>query len=299
MSPLYHRRNEINEIERQEAEGVSFWTTSFPEATRNRIALIMRGGPGRMDYPVLLEAMNLLLLDLGELSLYPGNSAPEADFFKYLAECSDDQVPSVIEAFGHGYGRLFEQNAQRQAFSEGKVAEVPPSVSDPQYVREINRVLREDRIAFQFINGDMVPFASRELHVEVVQPVLRLLATSGWERVEASYQDALSEIARGSGANAITDAGTALQEALVQLGASGNQIGDLIASAKKRGLIAGHDESLLRVIEKACQWVSADRSVTGDTHNADPASIDDAWFTVHIVGAIIVRLAGAARSHHS
>ncbi|MBM7463196.1 hypothetical protein [Microbacterium dextranolyticum] len=46
-------------------------------------------------------------------------------------------------------------------------------------------------------------------------------------------------------------------------------------------------------IEKACRWASADRSNTGDAHNADTASAEDAWFAIHIVGAIILRLAHA------
>ncbi len=38
--------------------------------------------------------------------------------------------------------------------------------------------------------------------------------------------------------------------------------------------------------------LEADRSFQGDAHNASPADRADAWMTVHVVGAIIVRLAG-------
>ena len=75
------------------------------------------------------------------------------------------------------------------------------------------------------------------------------------------------------------------------VGCEGNQLGDLIKSARTRGLIAAHDSPLLDVIEKALNWVAADRSQTGDSHHASHASRDDAWLIVHIVGAFIVRLA--------
>lgn len=41
------------------------------------------------------------------------------------------------------------------------------------------------------------------------------------------------------------------------------------------------------------EWVSADRNAKGDSHKADKAAKDDAWFIVHVVGALIVRLVGA------
>ncbi len=252
----------------------------------------MLSGAGGNDYRTVEAATRVLLADLGELSLY-GNARGDTrdQFFRYLSECDDDMVPSVLEAFGEGYARAFEEEAQRQAFSAGQPPQDGRIPIDGLLVREINRVLAEDRIAFEYINGEMVPFASRELHVEVVQPVLRLLASPGWERVEKSYRDALSQLARGEGANAITDAGTSLQEALSHLGAEGNQIGDLATSARKKGIIASHDIPLFQTIDKACRWVSADRSNVGDAHNSDDAETEDAWFTVHVVGAIILRLA--------
>lgn len=293
MSPLYKRRRELLDLEERERQGESFWTEAFSTETRNRLQLVMRSGAGGGDYRTAEAAVRVLLADLGQLSLYGNPIGDTRDqFFRYFSECDDEMVPSVIEAFGEGYRRVFEEEAQRQAFGRGQPPQDGLIPIDALLVREINRVLAEDRIAFEFISGEMVPFASRELHVEVTQPVLRLLATPGWERVEMAYQNALSEIARGKGADAITDAGTALQEALTHLGASGNQLGDLTTSAKKKGIIASHDAVLVQTIEKACRWVSADRSNTGDTHYADPAGTEDAWFTVHVVGAIILRLAG-------
>lgn len=297
MPPLYKRRRELAALEERERQGESFWTEAFSLETRNRLTLALAESSGGHDFRVLDAAMRLLLSDLGQLSLYPrGSGASHDHFFRYLKECDDDMVPSIIEAFMEGHAIAFEQAAARHAFSSGIAHSSSRIPFDAALTHDINRILLEDRIAFELIDGEMVPFASRELHVEVVEPVLRLIATPGWERIEKSYQNALSEIARGDGADAITDAGTALQEALMHLGADGNQLGNLTTSAVRKGIITSHDAPLLQAIDKACRWVSADRSNSGDTHNADEAGVKDAWFTVHIVGAILLRLSdGGAR----
>jgi hypothetical protein len=157
-------------------------------------------------------------------------------------------------------------------------------------------VLREHRIYFELIEGKMVPLASQELHAEVVAPALRLLSgRSGWDKVEAAYQDALGELAEGKPADAITDAATALQEALVALGCKGNALGPLASSARGKGLLGPHDAPMTDMVEKLIDWVSADRSVKGDVHQATQPSLEDGWLTVHIVGALILRLAGPRR----
>ena len=147
-------------------------------------------------------------------------------------------------------------------------------------------------MSFEFIEGEMVPMESRELHAEIVAPTLRLLARSDgrWQSVEKAYRASLDELARGKGADAITDAGTALQEALEVIGARGNSLGPLIKSARQKGLLAAHDQPMLDALVRLVEWVSADRSQMGDSHHADAAHTDDAWLTVHVVGALILRL---------
>ena len=75
------------------------------------------------------------------------------------------------------------------------------------------------------------------------------------------------------------------------LGCEGNSLGPKLQNAKDRGLLAPHDSPMAEIVKKAGDWVSADRSNTGDAHNAGSATVDDAWFTVHVVGALILRLA--------
>jgi hypothetical protein len=220
----------------------------------------------------------LILLDEGLRFLdNPRHTSGAFDFIGYMRACSDEMMPTVIEAINEAFQDpgLWETYYERN--SEG-------------WVDGVNQILREERIAWELIDSEMTPIGSRELHVAVVAPTLRLLTQPGWERVEAAYRSALSELASDQAPDAITDAGTALQEALVLLGAEGNALGPLITSAKRKGIILGHDRALLETVDRASTWVSADRSQLGDAHSVSSADRDDAWFTVHIVGAILLRL---------
>jgi hypothetical protein len=98
----------------------------------------------------------------------------------------------------------------------------------------------------------------------------------------------LHKLPGGDPADAITDVGTALQEMLVYLGAQGNALGPLLKDAEQRGLLGPYDAKLVG-------WVSADRSNRGDTHSASSATKGDAWLTVHVVGALILRLEARLR----
>lgn len=280
MSPLHNRRRELAQLAERERAGESFWSEEFFESTRGRIHHAMR--KAAMEIPdYYREARRLILEDEGIHFLMSSGWSVQVDFDEYLRQTKDEMVPTIIEAFCLALDSL---ESRTGVYDRGSFA------------KAVNTILREDRVSYELINGEMIPFASQELHAEVVEPVLRLLRNPEWHAVEAAYLAALGELSRGQGANAITDAGTALQEALVLLGASGNALGPLIASARKKGLIAGHDVALVDALRAATEWVSADRSVSGDAHNALPASIEDAWFTVHVVGAVILRLSSGPRT---
>ncbi|HEV2070575.1 MAG TPA: hypothetical protein VGR26_12345 [Acidimicrobiales bacterium] len=277
---LYGRRNRLQQIAQAEADGKNLWTTEFDRRTRARIAAVFSqvgsGAVAIMDQKVV----GLLMREEG---LFIDKS-----FLNGLMKADDEQLPSLIEAI---------LIALRAITGSGRSSSRLP-VDASSVERDINEVLNEHRISYELVNGQMVAFQSKELHQEVVEPTLRLLpGRRGWDKVEAAYQAALREISSGNPADAITDAGTALQEALMLLGCQGNALGSLIKSAKSKGLLAPHDSQLTDGIEKIAHWVSADRSESGDSHKASTGvTRDDAWFTVHVVGALIVRLAGGPRS---
>lgn len=291
---LYHQRKNLRAIEEAEAQGQSFWTDRFDETARTKIWILFDRAT-HSDLRFAQDARSRLMISLGVPKLTAASDAfldsDEADDLStFLTECDDELVPSVVEAMLLSFDRrespipdvfnAIERQNLRAEFEAGLVD-----------------VFAEHRIAFEVIGDEMCSFSSRELHVEIVEPVLQLLADAPeLNAAESAYQDALKEIAAGNAADAITDAGTALQEALSALGCEGNSLGKLGASAREMGLLAPHDVTLADAIRKILDWVSADRSESGDAHNASPATRDDAWFTVHVVGALILRLTKGGRA---
>jgi hypothetical protein len=214
-----------------------------------------------------------------------GLRSPFDDVNAFLRTADDDEVCSVVEA-------MIEVWRKTGAWR-------PELVSPEYYIGDrINAIFYEERLAYELVEGRVVDRSSEELHSEVVVPVLRLLAGRGeYEAIEVAYRNALEEIAAGKADDAITDAATALQETLEQLGCNGNALGPLIRDAKRKDILASHDELLGEGVFKILEWVSADRSEMGDGHHGkSSATRDDAWLTVHVVGALILRLVSSRRS---
>lgn len=270
---LHYQRRRQQAMADAEAKGQSFWSDKFDTPGRTRLWAVLND---RLMDGWAARAAIAVEMELGIASFESGFGSPGNDFRWGFFNCGDDLVPSLVEASV----RTITARRYEEVGLEEKV----------------NRVLLEERISFELIEQTMVEKESQELHAELVGPTLRLLSgRTGWDNVESAYQDALGELSHGKPADAITDAGTALQEALLAVGASGNSLGPLMKDAKRQGLLAPHDGPLEDGIAKLIDWVSADRSSKGDAHNSDPALIEDAWLAVHIVGALILRLSGEPR----
>lgn len=283
---LFSERKRQRELREREAAGESFWTPELTRRTRARvihlIADVIRDDDVRyrQRFDLTEHARQQVLKVEGKFSLDGRNDAHE-DFFRALEATGDDDLAlTLIEAFIEALGTGLYDERYRS-----------------QFVQAVNEVFRSERVSYEIIEGEVVPFASREMHVAVVRPTLSLLAgRKGWSEVESAYQDALREIGEDHPADAITDAGRALQIALTLLGAEGNALGPLIKSAKAKGLFAPHDTKLLDGIESLMHWVSADRSETGEAHASGTSARDDAWLAVHVVGALLLRLSAGGRT---
>jgi hypothetical protein len=282
---LYGRRKRLAELAAREAAGESFWTGTFDASIRAKIVHAFRDAVPYGDY--YEYARDAILHDEGLFYLQGEHLTAGIDLLNYLLNCDDEMVPTVIEAMAQAcVSRIPALRSGASWQQQQNAATFEPAVS---------AILREHRISFDLIGQQMIPFSAKELHQEVVAPALSLLAgRSDLDKVESAYRSALEEIASSKAADAITDAGTALQEMLYALGCQGNALGPLIASAKVKGFLAPHDSPMLAAVDKVLHWVSADRSEKGDAHEVSTATVEDAWFTVHIVGAIILRLSNAS-----
>lgn len=269
-----------------EARGESFWTPTFSQKVRTRLLYAVGEAAGDNRVAVLERARNLILKAEGApyLNRYGSEVTPAEDFLNHFMECGNDVMPTSIEAV---YSAM-------TAFGYGNSNYFVPTIDVDAFGREVNQLLEDERVAFEFVRGEMRPLESKELHQQLIEPAMQLLHNSKFPAAEKAYRDALGEVTSGKPGDAITDAGTALQETLKALGCEGKNLGPLIKSARAKGLLAAHDIQMTQAIERIMEWVSADRSQKGDSHDVVTAEKDDAWFIIHVVGALIVRLVGAS-----
>lgn len=288
---LHSMRRRIQAIAAAEAAGQPVWTEAFDERVRSRVRHVwsrIANGAGWDEVGRCFETARRLILEQeGIASLTAAETWASADFDQFFSTCPDDMWPTALEALTLAIEARDQEGAQVGYIYYGYAN---------AFTEEVNEIFHQERVAWKFVDHQMVEMKSSELHEAVLEPALRLLHDPRFAAADQSYRKALEELSRGDGADAITDAGTALQEVLTTVGCEENQLGDLIKSAKAKGLLASHDTPVSTAIEKALRWVAADRSQSGESHHASSASREDAWLIVHIVGAFIVRLAeGTAR----
>lgn len=281
---LWGERKRLAELAEREAAGESLWTDNIDAAARTKLqhALETSTTTERAEQLVAGTVEDVLLYDLG--------LNPIGDVSYRLRNANTDTVLSALEATAQTLRDYSEDPPTHHKWGPTEAEEYSPDF----FERRANDVFNAHRVAFRLVDGEIVPFSSDEMHVSVVEPTLRLLiARPNFDKAHDAYLAALKEISKDEAANAITDAGRALQEALVALGCQGNALGPLITDARKRGVLAAHDQKLIDGIERFLHWASAERSQTGDAHKHSDATLDDAWLMVHVVGALVLRLADA------
>lgn len=287
---LYSERKRQAGLTAREKAGENIWSLDLPEPFREKIvrlvyvyASLVNPYNARIGLEDLLtSARGIILHETGARTLERKGSAVD-DFIEHIRNCSSDDFPDIIESLVSA----FRANEHDKTNSTVK-----------NFENDINGLLESYRIAYSLENGEVVAFSSRELHAEIVTPVLQLLTRAGWESVEKAYQDGLKELANGKPDNAITDVTTALQEGLRKVGCKGDNFADLLKSAKST-ILKGYDARYIDSIDSLISWASAARSNKGDSHKVTAAEKNDAWFVIHVVGALLLRLSKTSEEPES
>lgn len=263
---VYSRRLRETETAEREAAGEALWSNTFDIRALRRIGTAYEtcvNAEAEKSWDIHERVARIMRLEGGW-----ANDSVSPD--ELITQAQTAPLPWTLDALECIFQALKRTDKDFQAF--------------------LNMVLNEHRIAFQMIDGQVIAKSSDELHVAVVEPALRLLVGAEFAKAHGAYLAALKEVTGGEAADAITDAGTALQETLTALGCKGNALGPLLKDARRNGLLAGHDQNLVDGILKFADWASADRSESGDAHKHSTATTADAWLMAHVVGALIVRL---------
>jgi hypothetical protein len=307
--PLPSRARFLRQQAEQEAEHGPIWTEDFNSLVRIKLLESMRFATNKFtelqdDVLAYVRANahdNREVKDLFTLlSLSDGDSVEVWDSLDALSIVLEQREAAAELA------RITEKS--RQVATVKNTARVARSGIDifsgsvdlGWYRAEVfrdraNQILFEHRIAYKYVNGRLVERDHEELHAEVIEPLEKVLTGDPkFRRADTAYREALAHITSGQAGAAITSAGSALQEALRAMGAKGGDLNSLLGDATRKGFLSGHDEKLNHAYKNIADWVVADRGNNGNAHWASTASRDDAWLAVHVVGALIVRLAGEA-----
>ena len=274
---VWKARKRREEIARREADGEVLWSESIRSQARARLWIAVE------DH---IPNDHLYLGEMERRQVRAGRTIAD-QYFRELGEVIPPGGRNDWEHIGHHFvdGEVDDALSILEL-----VAQCDVGTDAPLFEITVNSVFVDERIAFEMVNGEFIGRESEELHDEVVVPVLRLLnGRPGWENVETAYQKALRE---DDPSDAITDTGTALQDALRACGARGGSHGELIKDALKRDLLTGYDRRMLDAIKLLVDWSAADRSTKGDGHSSsNEPTVEDAWLAIHVVGALIFRLA--------
>jgi hypothetical protein len=280
--PLFTERLRRQRLAEHEAAGEVLWTETISERARVTVAQLWANVINAINAKVVLSnggeaQLARMILDSVRWST---GSDPACVTPDQLARSKAD-TPQLLDVFEALYEAIETIASKRPHVG-------PLSLL---YQDRLNEALNAHRVAYKMIRGRFVPFSDDPVYAATIEPTVRLLIDRRFDRAQAAFLNALREIQNGKADDAITDAGTALQETLVALGCQGDVLGRLIQDARGRDLLAGHDEKLQAGIFSFLNWASADRSQTGDAHKQSDATIGDAWLAVHVIGALIVRLA--------
>lgn len=260
------------------------------ETARNKLVVLIERHQPKVTVPgsrfkhaadeMASIAIEFMVAVRGDLSLRPTRRHPQLPpepFNELAGFILDGDCPLALDAVGawiDSYARLPDTRWLREdeaAFLAG----VDGVFADTIFAlrgREV--ILREDLGASVLID----------------KPLAALVTSNAALRgVDDKLREALAELAAGNPADAVTDAGTALQMLLEHLGFTGGQLGDQLKAARKAGWLSGVDTPLGAAIDNLAAWVASIRNQRSDAHHGPDPDLRDAELAVRVVGLLVLR----------
>ncbi|QXC46707.1 hypothetical protein [Rhodococcus qingshengii] len=146
-------------------------------------------------------------------------------------------------------------------------------------IEELEKVLAPD---YTIVDAGLVlPTVVAGTRVVVEEPALADLGGRGWERAVAAFSEAEREIRAGRYADAVTDVGTGLQEALAAAGYRGGTLGDQLKAAKTTQF-KGTETRLGAAILELGGYIAAIRNIKSDAHHGAQATKADAELALRV-----------------
>lgn len=264
--------------------------TGLSEPVRSRLLLALRdsapsivrgvyspaGEPSGEGMGLIVDVVAARLARAwGELSMEVQGTRAWDEMMEVIVHGPDPRVLDVAGAWLDAYARIPGQRWLQ--------------VSEEAFASRLDEVLAETAYARR--GRDVVRRRDARSAPAVEQP-LRAFMTDNprFALVDFKLAEAFAELNAGKGADAITDAATALQLLFNELGFTGNTLGAQITSARKGGLFTGIDTPLGESLISLSTWVASIRNQRGDAHPGAEPDLSDAELAVRVVALLVIRL---------
>ena len=257
------------------------------ESTRHKLVLLLERNQPQLPSPdqryeplanlMAHVAIEQIVSARGDLTLRPSGYPRPRPFDQIVDFVLHQDAPLALDAVGawaDAYARLpgltWLRAEEAQFLSQ--MEDILAATIFPVRGREV--ILREDLGASVLIDKPLDAL---------------ILSNPALRTVDDKLREALDELVAGNPADAVTDAGTALQLLLDHLGYSGTQLGDQLKAARRAGWLSGVDTPLARSVESLVTWIASIRNQRSDAHHGPAPDKRDAELAVRVVGLLVLR----------
>lgn len=275
---FYSERLRQIDLIAKEATGQTFWSPDLKIETRNKIIYAVNNLCNN-PFSVKNRIRYTLISNYGKAFLQDPNLEGYIDYDLSLQKGDVNRVLDMIEA------TYFE-------LEQSSIVNVGEAIYGAQRKFEvaINEIFQLDRNSYIFREGQIHKLSEQFSFENIIFPTMNLLnLKSDFLEVNNKFKEALEEIARNKPADAITDAGTTLQIYLNIKGFPGKVLSEQINVFKQSKVVSGVDLRLLNALIDCMNWISGIRNQKGDAHPGENVQLEDAWFVLRILGALILR----------
>jgi Abortive infection C-terminus len=278
-------------------------STSFPATFRTRVFRWSRDAMQHLEYGAPMgevvndarHSMEQLYQDLcsaygremlvayTDAAQRPDLRTAEQQLPHHLDMCPDLEVMDYIDA-------VFQTSAS---------IVVESGVSDADEAQwlgaGINGICEEEGVGYRWIDGRLVRFDEQIVHTQAMLPALAALSTGRFGAAEGEFDEAVADFGRGAFRDTLTNANAAFESVLQVVTGKKGTAGELIAEARRQGLIPKYLGASVENLEKLMHGLPATRGQQGSSHGLGTAPIEAderlARLVLTIAAALITFLA--------
>jgi hypothetical protein len=258
-------------------------STSFPETFRTRVFRwsteamqhLQHGAPmgevvndARLTMERLYEELcsaygREMLVAFTDASHRADLRSAERQLPDHLAMCPDLEVMDYVDAVFQVSASIVEQSGAADPVEERRRLEAG-----------VNTIFEEEGVGYRWTDGRLVRFDGQIVHTEAIVPALAVLSTGRFGAAQSEFEEAVADFSRGAYRDTLTNANAAFESVLQVLTGKKGTAGELIAEARRQGLIPRYLGTSVEHFEKLMHGLPAARGQQGSSHGLGDRPIE-------------------------